>query len=529
MWATCRDGAAIIRRQSLSYHHHKRITVKNYCRRLSSTSMSRLSDDCSSNDDVAKHQEQGSILFLSPSNWPEPNATAAGTRTMSLLNHFSTSSNSPFTSVHFGCGATLHDSHILNPTGNSNIYWHQIKPNRTEDMKNLIHTIETKHNNPIRAVVFDRFYAEEAYSFRIKELCPNALLILDMQDVHSLRIGRQCIVEEEEEDTSSMTRQLINRVMEFDPSTNYHNYGESKQRKKAYDTFLREMASIHRSDLVLVCSSEELKMLESWGIPKWKLVHASFFCMDNEEKDTTDDTTKMQQYAYEDRVDFVTLGGFKHQPNVDSVRLLHREIWPRIRAQLPNARLHVYGAYTTPQIQALYDEKTGFLVHGYVDDLEKVLLQSRVLLAPLRFGAGCKGKIIDAWTYGCPVVTTPVGAEGMRNEFLSPNLSDSWGGSVVSDTNEFIEAAVKVYTQKHQWQRCRDEGSRLLKRLFNGRVNLPLVENGVRNGMKDLKKNRRLDIVGSILWRDTLRSTEYFSKWIELKESLSVAEKNDDN
>jgi len=290
MWATFRVGATIIRRQSILYHHHKYIIDKKYCscRRLSSTSISRLSDDCGSNDgSITKHQDKGSILFLSPSNWPEPNATAAGTRTMSLLNHFLSSPNSPFTSVHCGCGATLHH-HILNPTDNNNIRWHQIKPNRSEDMKNLIHTIETKHNNPIRAVVFDRFYAEEAYSFRIKELCPNALLILDMQDVHSLRIGRQCIVKEEVKDTFSMTRQLMKRVMEFDPSTNDHSYNESKQRKKAYDTFLREMASIHRSDLVLVCSSEEMKMLVSWGIPKWKLVQASFFCM-NDEKDTTDD------------------------------------------------------------------------------------------------------------------------------------------------------------------------------------------------------------------------------------------------
>ena len=499
----------------------------------------RLSDDCNS-DVAAKHQDRGSILFLSPSNWPEPNATAAGTRTMSLLNNFSTSLNSPFTSVHFGCGATLHDSSIINEkrTGNNNIHWHQIKPNRSEDMKNLIHTIETKHNNPIRAVVFDRFYAEEAYSFRIKELCPNALLILDMQDVHSLRIGRQCIVEEEERDIFSMTEQLMKRVMEFDPSTNYHNYNESKQRKKAYDTFLREMASIHRSDLVLVCSSEEMKMLVSWGIPKWKLSLASFFCMDDDDDDDDDNdidndndndnnyniTTKMQQ-SYDDRVDFVTLGGFKHQPNVDSIQLLRHEIWPRIRARLPNARLHVYGAYPTHQILALHNKKTGFLVHGYVDNLEKVILQSRVLLAPLRFGAGCKGKIIDAWTYGCPVVTTQIGAEGMRDE----SSSDSWGGSVVSDTNKFVEAAVKVYTQKHQWQCCQAEGSRLLKKLFNGSVNLPKVENGIRLGMKDLHVNRRSDIVGSILWRDTLRSTEYFSKWIELKESLVVAEKTDGN
>jgi len=58
-------------------------------------------------DDKKEHRRSGAILFLSPSNWPEPDASAAGTRTMSLLHHFASCPTSPFTSVHFGCGAKL--------------------------------------------------------------------------------------------------------------------------------------------------------------------------------------------------------------------------------------------------------------------------------------------------------------------------------------------------------------------------------------------------------------------------------------
>ena len=103
-------------------------------------------------------------------------------------------------SVHFGCGAKMPQSIRIRDdasntavpgTGSNHIHWHQIKPNRSEEMKTLLHNIQSNHG-PIKAVVFDRFYAEEAFSFRIRDICPDALLVLDMQDIHSLRLGRQC-------------------------------------------------------------------------------------------------------------------------------------------------------------------------------------------------------------------------------------------------------------------------------------------------------------------------------------------------
>ncbi|KAL7547143.1 hypothetical protein ACHAWF_010461 [Thalassiosira exigua] len=460
------------------------------------------------------------ILFLSPSNWPEPNSTAAGTRTMSLLKHFS-SRDSPFGSVHFGCGAKFPPapSNAIGTSGDG-IHWHRIKPNRSDEMKALLQRIEHNHA-PIRAVVFDRFYAEEAFSFRIRETCPSALLVLDMQDVHSLRLGRQCLVEEADSAVSDcsdgqsvsdgnachMTEQLMEKVI-----------------TKAYDAFLRELASVHRSDLVLVCSSEEVKLLESWNVPDWKLVPASFFCTDLNE-------TSEVSREFEDRKDFVALGGFKHAPNVDSVKVLRYQIWPTLRTRLPDARIHVCGAYPTQQILSMHDKKLGFIVHGHVEDIDKVLLESRVLLAPLRFGAGCKGKIIDAWRCGLPVVTTPVGAEGMTNKVKEPTKNvitgttaeeDYWGGMVASDTNAFVDAAVEMYTQKNVWTGCRDNGVNLLHQLFNGAVNLPVVENRIDGAIADLSQRRRLDFTGAMLWRDNRTSTKYFSKWIELKESLTV-------
>ena len=390
----------------------------------------------------------------------------------------------------------------------ANVHWHHIKPNRTDDMTNLLQHIQSKHGS-IRAVVFDRFYAEEAYSFRIREQCPNALRILDMQDVHSLRIGRQQLVKEidQRENSNNMTTQLIDEVIKFDPST--HEWAQDlPQAKKAHNTLLRELASIHRSDLVLVCSRTEMNMLKqpSWNIAPWKLISAPFFQKSVEQDMTT---------SYDERSDFVSIGGFKHPPNVDSVRLLRR-IWPRIRSRLPDAKLHVYGAYPTNEIGSMHDENLGFYVHGHVEDIKEALLQRRVLLAPLRFGAGIKGKIVDSWGYGLPVVTTPVGAEGMMT--TDEIASDDWGGLIVSHEDEFVEAAVNLYTTKELWEYSQNRAIELLNTLFKKEQNLQVIDEALNDAMMNLGQRRKRDITGQLLWHQSNRSTEYFSKWIELKE-----------
>lgn len=180
-------------------------------------------------------------------------------------------------------------------------------------MKHALHTIQLKYG-PIKAVVFDRFYAEEAFSFLVKELCPDALRILDMQDVHSLRIGRQSIVKAFDRNTdiqvdvtsdAKFVSSIVNEVMKFDPKDNYEldlQAKADKPKSQAYDIFLRELASIHRSDLVLVCSSAEIKLLESWNIESWKLAYAPFFCDDPSA--SGDDLP-----SFHERSDFVTVGG----------------------------------------------------------------------------------------------------------------------------------------------------------------------------------------------------------------------------
>ncbi len=114
---------------------------------------------------------------------------------------------------------------------------------------------------------------------------------------------------------------------------------------------------------------------------------------------------------FADRDGFLFVGGFAHPPNRDAVRVLVSEIWPRVRAALPGATLHLVGSDMSADMSDLRGD--GVTVHGWVPDLEPLLSGTRVFVAPLRYGAGLKGKVGQAMAVGLPVVTTSVGAEGL--------------------------------------------------------------------------------------------------------------------
>ena len=450
----------------------------------------------------------GDLLVLSPSLWPEPNSSAAGVRTTSLLEFFASDKQNIFDNVHYGSGAKRKSS--LSPFDGKNIEMHQINPNRGQEIMEFLKSRTMKN---LKAVIFDRFFSEEAYSFHFHKHVPNVLRILDMQDMHSLRMHRKIIVDRNDKllHTSQLTKHLMEEVTDNIP---FIDNNESFQ--KSTSLLIRELASIHRSDLVLVCSPYELKLLrDHYGIPSHKLALATFFTKprDDSDVDLTDNESPTS-LPFESRHDFVSIGGFKHEPNIDQTLLLKNEIWPKIREVLPETKLKVYGAYPPLRIQQLHDVKTGFLVKGHVDNLDTVFKNSRVLLAPLRFGAGIKGKIVDAWRYDCPVVTTPIGAEGM-------NLTEEgqWGGLVASDSIEFIESSIDLYSNNQLWSTCSSETKVLLKHSFDAERNFGQLCHDLNNSWEQRDENRKRDFTSAIIWHDSNRCTEYFSKWIEQKET----------
>lgn len=124
------------------------------------------------------------------------------------------------------------------------------------------------------------------------------------------------------------------------------------------------------------------------------------------------------------RQDILFVAGFAHPPNVDAACWLVREILPRVWSQHPDVRLHLVGSNPAPEVSALADERV--LVTGYVSDaaLDAYYARCRVATAPLRFGGGMKGKVLEAMRHGLPMVTTPVGVQGLSAAGFVPHSED---------------------------------------------------------------------------------------------------------
>lgn len=356
-------------------------------------------------------------------------------------------------------------------------------------------------------VVFDRFYMEEAHSFRVRALRPSVLRILDMQDSHAWRLSRQRAVERGA-DIEEAVRALPN----------------------AEDASLaREISAIQRSDLTFVCSPVEERWLRDvCAVAPHKLALAPLFA--GAQAPPSDDRLDPARFA--DRGGFVSLGTFRHRPNMDACNFLVREIWPQIRAALPDAQLDLLGSHPTPVANALHSSAEGVNVIGHVtpSQLARRLTGARALLAPLRFGAGLKGKVVEAWAHGTPVVTTPIGAEGMTSVATTPIVSKGstsepecerggqWGGLWTATTAaSFAADAVRMHSDAALWGTCARRGADLRLALFDERPLLHRLHEAVERALDSCRERRANDFVGAALWHHRSRSTEFFARWLEAK------------
>lgn len=335
-----------------------------------------------------------------------------------------------------------------------------------------------KELNPT-IVVFDRFMMEEQFGWRVAENCPNALKILDTEDLHSLRNVRQEAIKNEK---GFSIDDLLNSNI-------------SK----------REIASILRCDISLIISTFEMELLHNtFKIDASLLYHLPFLLNSLEDEKT------QSWKSFDERNHFVTIGNFLHSPNIDAVLQLKKQIWPSIRFQLPTAEMHVYGAYVTQQILQLNNDKEGFFVKGFAADSIEVISNAKVVLAPIRFGAGIKGKLTEAMICGTPSVTTTIGAEGMH-----ANLS--WSGFVENDFNEFANSAVELFSNEIRWQQSQKNGIEIINKLYDKKkLSTPFL-NRIEEIQANLKKHRTQNFMGNLVQHQTLQSTKYMSKWIEEK------------
>lgn len=175
---------------------------------------------------------------------------------------------------------------------------------------------------------------------------------------------------------------------------------------------------------------------------------------------------------FEDRRGLLFVGGFSHSPNVDAVLYFHREIWPRIQARAPGIHWTIVGNAPPPAVRQLAGP--GITVTGYVPDTLPYLEAHRLSIAPLRYGAGMKGKILEALASGLPVVTSSMGAEGLAHyeRFLA-----------TADTPEgFADAVCALYDDPARWTECARLGRAYIQARYAPAAVAPAVNALVEDG-----------------------------------------------
>ena len=397
--------------------------------------------------------------------FPEPKSTAAGTRILQLIKFFQ---NQGFDVVFGSTSKHSLNSFDLNSIGVKTINLKLNDISFDEYIKDL---------NP-HCVVFDRFISEEQFGWRVTNCCPKAIRILDTEDLHFLRKARK----------------IANlKTTEF-----------SKDFLKN-DIAKRELASIYRCDLSLIISEVEFDILsKELNIDTSLILYLPFLLEFNQIP------TQQELPDFENRKDFVFVGSFIHPPNADTVTYLKKHIWPKLRKKCPDAFLNIYGSYPKTQHLCLSNKKENFFVHGFVENIDKVLLSSRVLLAPIKFGAGLKGKVIDAIRNGTPCVLSEIAAEGIFE-------SCDYNNHVSNDEDNFIEKAIELYTNKNLWESAQNIGFLTLRKRFMTERFYSVFIERIQYLENNLDSHRIKNFTGILLQHHTMQSSKYFSKWIEAK------------
>jgi glycosyltransferase involved in cell wall biosynthesis len=132
----------------------------------------------------------------------------------------------------------------------------------------------------------------------------------------------------------------------------------------------------------------------------------------------------------EGREGLAFLGSYTHPPNGDAVAFFLAELWPRLRQRHPQLELHLYGSGLDPELAQAWGQQPGVRVRGWVADTASVYDSHRMLVVPLRAGAGLKGKVVGALARGTPQVLSPIAAEGTElrhgEEVLIAEGLDDW-------------------------------------------------------------------------------------------------------
>lgn len=281
-----------------------------------------------------------------------------------------------------------------------------------------------KYGKYYDAVIMSRPRIASYYMDLCQMFCPKARLIYDTVDLHYLRLRRQA-----EHETGKLQRYYLDMAAKHE---------------------ILEKSMMREADTTLVVSSVEAALLKTDGYAVSVLSNIH------------EVAPAAYQSSYDDRKDLLFIGGFAHLPNIDAVRWFVKQIFPKIIAKNSSIKFHVVGSEMPPDLK---DELAGLanvIVHGFVKDLTPILQQARIFIAPLRYGAGVKGKIGQAIEYGIPVVSTTIGLEGM---YLKNGES-----CVAADTAaDFAANVLRLYGDKLVWTKIQKNARWVLETHFSAK------------------------------------------------------------
>ena len=393
--------------------------------------------------------------------WPEEKTTGAGVRMLQIIRTLSSANyNITFASTaQIGAHSTN-----LNQWG---VTTAQIQLN-SYSFNVFLQTLQPE------IVLFDRFSTEEQFGWRVEEELPNSLRVLDTEDLHFLRAAREETLKKEGFPYS--LEKTINEACELDIT-------------------FREIASMLRCDVNFIISSFEMDLLKHYfPVPESQLHYLPLLPSEGDFIP-----------SFHDREHFIFAGNFFHQPNKDAVHFLQK-LWPSIKQELPEAELFIYGAYANETTLQLNNPKNGFHIRGWVEDLSAEMAKSRILIAPLRYGAGLKSKILEAFRVGTPVATTEIGAEGIAKD-------GTFGGVIGNGDETWRKDLVALYRNELLWKEAQDKSLTILSNNFHGKE-LEELPDFIHAKLTDVLPTRKTQFLQKLMHHETMRSSKYLSKWI---------------
>lgn len=403
------------------------------------------------------------VIILS-SVWVEPKSSAAGTRMLQIIDLLKNQGYQ----IHYA--ATAAPSEFSFDLSTLDIQTHSIELNSKS------FDVFIKNLNP-DVVIFDRFMVEEQFGWRVLQQCPNAVRILDTEDLHCLRNARQLAYKQNKK---------------FDINDLFSDHAK------------REVASILRCDLSLIISEFEMDLLlTTFKVPAHILFYLPFVT-------TLSTPNFLKNKNFSQRKDFVCIGNFLHKPNWATVQIIKEKIWPELRKKLPEASMQIYGAYPSQKVLQLHKPADRFYVNGRAENALQVIEDAKILLAPIPFGAGIKGKLYEAMLLGTPSVTTTLGAEAMHE-----NLD--WNGFITDDYNDTIAKCVTLYQNQTVWDKSQQNGYQIIEQVYKLERFKDLFLQKIIDVKNNVTLHRNSNFIGEILNFHLNRSTEFMSRWIEEK------------